>query len=130
MQKLKISSKEIILSNVPEGQAIGRNKTTKPPSPVRDEIKRKDNGKYLHTNTHTCNFCCAKPRVYDSKQWKDELYKYISAIIKNNRHKMLSINGMPDHVHILFGMRPAQSLSDLMQDIKGSSSKWINDKNL
>ena len=35
---------------------------------------------------------------------------------------------MPDHVHILFGFRPSQSLSDLMQDIKGSSSKWINEK--
>lgn len=33
---------------------------------------------------------------------------------------------MPDHIHILFGMRPSQSLSDLMQDIKGDSSKWIN----
>ncbi len=36
---------------------------------------------------------------------------------------------MPDHLHILFGFRPIQSLSDLMQDIKGSSSKWINEKN-
>ena len=35
---------------------------------------------------------------------------------------------MPDHVHLLFGLRPAQSLSDLMKDIKGSSSKWINEK--
>jgi len=34
---------------------------------------------------------------------------------------------MPDHIHILFGMRPTQSLSDLMQDIKGSSSGWINE---
>jgi len=34
---------------------------------------------------------------------------------------------MPDHLHILFGLRPSQSLSDLMQDIKGSSSKWINE---
>ena len=33
---------------------------------------------------------------------------------------------MPDHIHMLFGFRPAQSLSDLMQDIKGSSSTWIN----
>lgn len=60
--------------------------------------------------------------------WKDELYKYITGIIKNNQHKPLAINGMPDHVHVLFGMRPSQSLSDLMQDIKGSSSKWINEK--
>ena len=35
---------------------------------------------------------------------------------------------MEDHLHVLFGMRPAQSLSDLMQDVKGSSSKWINEK--
>lgn len=60
--------------------------------------------------------------------WKDELYKYITGIVQNNKHKILAMNGMPDHVHILFGFRPSQSLSDLMQDIKGSSSKWINEK--
>jgi REP element-mobilizing transposase RayT len=41
---------------------------------------------------------------------------------------MLAINGMPDHVHLFFGMRPTQTLSALMQDVKGSSSKWINDR--
>jgi REP element-mobilizing transposase RayT len=63
-----------------------------------------------------------------SDRWKDELYKYISGIIQNNHHKLLSINGMPDHIHILFGLRPNQSLSELLQDIKGSSSKWINER--
>jgi len=58
--------------------------------------------------------------------WKEELYKYISGIVQSNNHKILSINGMPDHIHLLFGLRPAQSIADLMQDIKGSSSKWIN----
>jgi putative transposase len=62
------------------------------------------------------------------KQWKDELYKYLTGIVQHNKHKLLAINGMPDHVHVLFGLRPSQSLSDLMQDIKGSSSKWINEK--
>ena len=61
------------------------------------------------------------------KIWKDELYKYITGIVQNNKHKLLAINGMPDHVHILCGPRPSQSLSDLMQDVKGSSSKWINE---
>jgi putative transposase len=60
--------------------------------------------------------------------WKDELYKYITGVLHNNKHKLLAINGMPDHIHILFGLRPSQSLSDLMQDIKGNSSKWINEK--
>jgi REP element-mobilizing transposase RayT len=58
--------------------------------------------------------------------WKEELYKYISGIIRNHGHKVLAINGMPDHLHVLIGMRPTQSLSDLIQDIKGDSSKWIN----
>lgn len=60
--------------------------------------------------------------------WKQELYQYIAGIVQRNKHKILAINGMSDHVHILFGFRPSQSLSELMQDIKGSSSKWINEK--
>jgi REP element-mobilizing transposase RayT len=63
-----------------------------------------------------------------SENWKDELYKYIVGIVTNNRHKLLAINGMPDHIHLLVGLRPTQSVSDLLQDIKGSSSKWINQK--
>jgi putative transposase len=61
------------------------------------------------------------------KSWKNDLYKYITGIIQGNGHKLLTINGMPDHVHILFGFRPTQSLSELMQDVKGNSSKWINE---
>ena len=60
--------------------------------------------------------------------FKDELYQYIAGIIKHYNHKLLAINGMPDHIHIFIGMRPTQSLSDLLQDIKGNSSKWINEK--
>jgi len=65
-----------------------------------------------------------------NESWEEELYKYITGIIQNQGHKLLAINGMPDHLHILFGMRPVQSLSELMQDIKGDSSKWINNKRL
>ena len=61
-------------------------------------------------------------------QWKDELYKYITGIIQNHNHKLIAINGMPDHLHVFIGLKPDQSLSDLMQDIKGNSSKWINEK--
>ncbi len=62
------------------------------------------------------------------KTWKDELYKYITGIIQNNGHKVLQINGTSDHIHIFIGMRPKQSLSDLVKDIKGRSSKWINSR--
>ncbi|MES2836002.1 MAG: IS200/IS605 family transposase [Bacteroidota bacterium] len=60
--------------------------------------------------------------------WKEELYKYIAGIIRNNEHKLIAIGGMPDHIHILIGVRASQSISDLMQDVKGNSSKWINEK--
>lgn len=63
-------------------------------------------------------------------QWQDELYKYITGIVQNNGHKLIAINGMPDHIHLFIGMKPNQSLSDLMQDVKGDSSKWIHEKGL
>jgi REP element-mobilizing transposase RayT len=64
------------------------------------------------------------------KGWKDELYKYMTGIIRNHGHKVLAINGMPDHIHIFFGMSPVQSLSDLMKHTKGDSSEWINKKKI
>lgn len=60
--------------------------------------------------------------------FKNELYQYITGIIQNQEHKVLAINGTEDHIHIFIGMRPSQSISDLLQDIKASSSKWINNK--
>ena len=64
-----------------------------------------------------------------SKDWKEELYKYISGIIKNRAQKLMIVNGMPDHIHILIGTKPNCNLSDLVREIKSHSSKWINEKN-
>ncbi|WP_369618648.1 IS200/IS605 family transposase [Flavobacterium sp. CFS9] len=63
-----------------------------------------------------------------SKNWKDELYKYITGTISNKGQKLIAINGMPDHIHILIGLKPDKSISDLVRDIKANSSKFINDK--
>jgi putative transposase len=65
-----------------------------------------------------------------SKTWEQRLFQYITGIIQNKGHKVLSINGMPDHIHILFGMRPSESLADLMRDIKCDSTFWINENKL
>ena len=61
-------------------------------------------------------------------KWKDELYKYITGIVQKNGHKLIAINGTANHVHIFIGYKPHQLIPDLMQDVKGSSSKWINEK--
>ena len=60
--------------------------------------------------------------------WEEELYKYISGIVKNKEQKMLAINGMPDHIHFLIGMKPSCSFSDLVREIKKSSNEFINDR--
>jgi putative transposase len=73
-------------------------------------------------------FAVKKRATLIQQEWKDELYKYITGIIQAYDHKLLAINGMPDHLHIFFGMRPTQSLSDLMQQVKQDSSQWINQK--
>ena len=63
-----------------------------------------------------------------SKTWREELYQYIAGIVQSHNHKLLAIGGMPDHIHLFFGMRPTQSLADLMMDVKSGSSGWINKK--
>ena len=65
-----------------------------------------------------------------NKEWKERLHQYITGIFQNNKHKMLQINSMPDHIHIFIGMRPHQSISSLIQNVKTESSKWIKEQNL
>ncbi len=60
--------------------------------------------------------------------WEEELYKYITGIIRNKEQKMLAINGMPDHIHILIGMKPSCCLSDLVREVKKSSNEFIKEK--
>jgi REP element-mobilizing transposase RayT len=62
------------------------------------------------------------------KEWQGKLHKYITGIIQSNDHKMLQINSMPDHIHIFMGLRPHQSISSLVQNVKTESSKWIKAK--
>ena len=62
--------------------------------------------------------------------WKDRLHRYIIATVQNYGHKVLAINSMPDHLHLFFGMRPDQALSDLLGRTKSSSSEWLNKEKL
>ena len=61
--------------------------------------------------------------------WKERLHQYITGIFRENNHKMLQINSMPDHIHILAGTRPHQSISSLIQNVKTESSKWVKAQN-
>ena len=59
---------------------------------------------------------------------KEEIYKYITGIVTNQGQKMLQVNGMADHIHLLIGMKPNIALSDLVRDVKSDSSKFVNEK--
>ena len=60
--------------------------------------------------------------------WEEELYKYITGIITNKEQKLIAINGIPDHIHLLIGMKPSCRLSDLVREIKKSSNAFIKEK--
>jgi REP element-mobilizing transposase RayT len=77
---------------------------------------------YIHT------VFAVKGRENLIHKWKDELYKYICGIVSGNKQKVYAINGMSDHIHLLLSIKPDCKFSDLMRDVKASSSKWINTK--
>ena len=58
----------------------------------------------------------------------DELQKYITGIVSGQKQKLLAINNVPDHVHMLVGLKPDLSLSELVRDVKANSSRFIKDK--
>jgi len=58
----------------------------------------------------------------------NELQKYITGIISGQKQKLIAINNMPDHLHLLVGIKPDMALSDLVRDVKAGSSKFINEK--
>lgn len=62
--------------------------------------------------------------------FKEDLYKYITGIVTNQKQKLISINGMPDHLHILIGLRPSMALADLVREIKADPTNFINQKKL
>ena len=61
------------------------------------------------------------------KAHKDELHKYITGIVQNRKHLMYAINSVPNHIHIFLALKPDQSISDLVKDIKTGSTHFINE---
>ena len=59
--------------------------------------------------------------------WEEELHKYMYGIINNKGQKLMVINGMHDHIHILIGFKPSINISNIVRDIKANSSRFINE---
>ena len=100
------------------------------PHPVRDAsltMKTKLIMPNTYTQIHIHTVFAVQNRIsLITKNWRERFYQYAIAIIQKHGHKVLSIGGMEDHIHILFGFRPTQSLSSLIQEVKRDTSEWIN----
>ena len=59
---------------------------------------------------------------------KGQLHKYITGIVTRRKQKLIAINCMRDHTHILIGLKPDQAASDLIGRIKTGSSNHINEQ--
>jgi REP element-mobilizing transposase RayT len=75
-------------------------------------------------------FAVQNRKAMINPNWETDLFKYINGIVSDNGHKLYLINGVEDHLHALVSMAPKQSVSDLMFNIKRSSSIWINQNKL
>jgi len=64
-----------------------------------------------------------------SPEIRDEIHRYMGGIVKGEGGVLLQIGGMPDHIHMVIKLKPVYALSEIMQKVKGSSSKWINEQN-
>lgn len=58
--------------------------------------------------------------------WKEQLHQHITEVVQNNKHSVIAVNSMPDHLHLFFCMHPGQSLTNLMRIVKAESTEWIN----
>jgi putative transposase len=61
-------------------------------------------------------------------EFKEEVQKYVTGITTERGQKLLAVHCMPDHTHLLIGLKPSLALSDLVRDVKNGSSNFINRK--
>ncbi|KAF5046888.1 Transposase IS200 like protein [anaerobic digester metagenome] len=61
---------------------------------------------------------------------REVFHKYLATVLRNKKCFVYAINGTADHVHVLFSLHPSVALSDLMKDIKLSTSSFIRTKKL
>lgn len=62
------------------------------------------------------------------KEHKEELHKYLTALVQNRGTKMLAVHCMPDLAHIFVGFKPSVFIPDFIKEIKVESNKFINSK--
>lgn len=81
---------------------------------------------YTQLNIH-CVFAVHGRENYITSNFREDLFRYMSGILKGDKSFPLAVNGWLDHVHVFFELQPTMCVSDQMRMLKATSSKWIND---
>lgn len=63
-------------------------------------------------------------------EWEDRLHRYITGIVQEKGHKLLAVGGMPDHIHLFIGLKPAEAISDLVREIKKRTNDFVKNERL
>lgn len=61
---------------------------------------------------------------------KQKIFQLISEQLREQGCPVRIINGMPDHIHCLFLLNPLKAVAEIIKQIKGSSSHFVNHNNL
>jgi REP-associated tyrosine transposase len=57
----------------------------------------------------------------------ERLRQYISGIARQKGIPLIAIGGTANHLHLLIALPPTMALSKAIQEVKGNSSKWLNE---
>jgi putative transposase len=82
---------------------------------------------YSQINIH-CVFSVRGRQNFITNNFRDELHRYMSGILKDDGAYSLAVNGWKDHVHAFFELPVTMAVKDQLRMLKASSSKWINDR--
>jgi putative transposase len=86
-------------------------------------------GTYSQLYIHTV-FAVKSRENLLQKPWRDDIFRYMAGIIGDKNQKSIIVNGVDDHVHLFIGLKPSCCISDLIRDIKSSTTNFINEKKL
>ncbi len=79
---------------------------------------------YTHLLVHAL-FSTKERQPAIHRQFAPQLYAYMAQIIKTLRADPILINGVSDHVHLLFRLPPALAVAEVMEKVKANSSRWV-----
>jgi len=84
-----------------------------------------------HTFTkHLYHIVCStkQRRPLIKERIREELRRYLCGIARNTQGKILNVNGVDDHLHILASIKPSIAVSDFVRTIKANSSRWASER--